>query len=318
MGRTITLTDRNDTFVQGGTFNNVGITINALSGDDIIRLNRTDDSGGRNTVSAGSGNDLVSNLIEDGSNIFLGLGNDTYVGAGFGSFIGELPDTVRGGDGSDTFILTTFRSDYFGGAGDDTFFSEGERNTISGGAGVDTVSYRTRGENSVNGATAVTINLQTQRVETGPIAVEFLSSIENAEGSVKDDVIIGSTRANSLTGGGGLDALQGGAGADRFIYTRVSDAAAFSDVAEEIVDFSRSEGDRIDLRRIDADASVAGNQAFVFRGQSAFSGDQHQLRFAANGPNQVVIQGDRTGDGIADFQILLDGVTTLRGADFLL
>jgi serralysin len=332
MARTVTLTNRDDTFVQGFGANNVNVTVIALGGKDSILLDRDNDLGGGNFVNAGEGDDIVENHREDGSSIFLGLGADQYIGLGFGSFATEAGDAIFGGQGNDRFAFSTFKSTYNGGNDNDIFFSQGQRNIINGGAGIDMVSYRPR----EGGDGGVTINLQTQRVLTGSIAVEVLSSIENAEGSAQNDDISGNGMANrllggdgqdslfggagadSLTGGMGLDGLTGNAGADTFIYTTASHAAVFGDFAEEILDFSRAEGDRIDLRSIDADSGVPGNQSFVFRGTAAFTGDQRQLRFLANGPDQVVIQGDRTGDGVADFQILLDGITTLRATDFLL
>lgn len=313
MPRTVTLTTTDDVFVQGFGASNINVTVLALAGNDTIQLNRDDDLGGGNFVNAGDGNDEVLNLDEDGSTIFLGLGADTYVGTGFGSLTGEAADTVFGGAGNDRFAFSTFKSIYEGGNDNDTFFSEGQQNTIRGGAGNDTVSYRPR-EASDGG---VTINLQTQRVNTGAFAVETLASIENAEGSVQNDRIIGNGQANRLTGGGGLDGLTGGAGADVFVYVRITDAP-IADFVDEITDFSRAQGDRIDLRGIDADASVAGNQSFLFRGANAFTGDQRQLRLENLGDGRGLLLGDRTGDGVADFRILLDGVTTLRSADFLL
>lgn len=312
MPRTVTLTNGDNVFVQGLVAANINITVLALAGNDTIRLDRSDDLGGGNFVNAGDGNDAVVNLKEDGSAIFLGTGADTYVGLGFGSFSAESGDTVFGGAGNDVIAFSTFKSTYEGGIDNDTFFSEGQRNTIRGGAGLDTVSYRPREADD-----GVTINLQTQRVETSFTRVEPLASIENAEGSVQDDLIFGNGLANRLTGGAGLDALTGAAGADVFVYVRTTDAP-IAGFADEITDFSRAQGDRIDLRGIDADASVTGNQAFLFRGTQAFSGDERQLRVQTNGADQVVIQGDRTGDGVADFQILLDGITSLRGTDFFL
>jgi serralysin len=247
----------------------------------------------------------------------MGLGNDTYVGLGFGSFAADSADTVFGGAGNDTFAVSTFKSSYLGGNDNDTFFSVGFRNSINGGAGNDTVSYRPRGDDSTLGDTGVFINLTTQRVETSATRIEFLSSIENAEGSVQRDQIAGNAGANRLTGGGGIDDLEGAGGADRFIYTRVSDAPVFSNAADEIFDFTRAQGDRISLHGIDANRTLAGNQDFTFRGAAAFSGVAGQLRFITDGVDTVV-QGDVSGDGLADFQILLDGVTTLRAADFLL
>jgi serralysin len=318
MPRVLRLTNGNDTFVQGLNANNVGIEIIALRGNDSISLNRSDDLGGRNIVDAGRGNDTVQSFREDGSFINLGVGNDVYVGRGFGSFSIERADTIIGGEGQDTMAFETFKSEYYGGAGRDTFFSVGWQNTIDGGAGIDTVSYEPRVDNSTLGASAVTINLATQIVNTGTFRQEFLNSIENAIGSARDDVIIGSSGANKLTGGGGLDALTGGGGADHFVYVKTSDASVFSDFAENITDFSRTQGDKFDLTQIDARTGVNGNQAFRFIGSAEFSNVKGQLRFEQNAPNQMLVQGDVNGDGRADFQFLVDGLSSMIRDDFVL
>jgi serralysin len=318
MSRVLRLTNGNDTFIQGLNPNNVGITIIALAGRDSISLNRSDDSGGRNTVDAGKGNDTVQSFREDGSFIELGIGNDVYVGRGFGSFSAERADSIFGGTGQDTMAFETFRSEYYGGGGNDTFFSVGWQNTINGGAGIDTVSYEPRVDDNTQGGRAVTIDLATQIVETGGARREFLSSIENAIGSARDDVITGSSGANKLTGSGGLDALEGGGGADHFVYVKTSDAPVFSDLAEQIIDFSRTQGDKIDLSAIDARTGVDGNQAFNFVGRAEFSNVKGQLRFEQNTPNQMLVLGDVNGDGRADFQFLVDGLASMIRADFIL
>ena len=304
MPGTITLTTDDDDFVQGSTPANVAITVLGLAGDDTILLDRSDDLGGRNRVDAGSGADRVSSAKEDGTPIDLGAGNDRYTGGGFGSFATDLADTVRGGGGDDIFIFSTFTSRYEGGAGADFFLSEGWQNIIRGGSGSDTVSYELRSD-------AVTINLARDRVETGATRVQRLNSIENARGSQTDDVIIG----NALTGGRGLDALRGGRGADRFIFTDPSDARVRNSRAEIIEDFSRRQGDRIDLSQIDA-RSGPGNQAFTFIGGTDFTGQRGALRVLRNSPDDLLVQGDVDGDGAADFQFLVAGEAALRASDF--
>jgi len=318
MTRTLRLTNDADSFTQGLASENIEIRIFALGGADQINLNRSDDFGGGNFVDAGLGNDTVQCGDEDGNLILLGGGADVYFGLGFGSFATEAPDTVQGGSGADTFVFETFKSSYLGGDGNDLFRSVGEANFINGGAGVDTVSYDRRSTSFSQGDTGVTINLAAQLVQTGAIRTETLRSIENAIGSSNDDVIIGSNGANRLTGGGGIDALQGGGGADRFVFLALSDAEVFSDVAEEIVDFDRSQNDRIDLSAIDAKTGVAGNQAFIFKSEGDFTGTKGELVFLVNQPGQMLVGGDVNGDRVTDFQFLVDGVSTLLSGDFIL
>jgi serralysin len=317
MGRLITLTNRNDSFTQGFSANNVEIRVQGLDGRDTIILNRDDDLGGGNFVNAGDGADGVRSDIEQGSLIRLGAGNDLYVGLGFGSFATDAADTVEGGGGADHMAFTTFKSRYIGGAGNDLFSSVGWQNVILGGEGLDTVSYAPRGDDATQGGTGVGIDLLNQVVFSGGTREERLSSIENATGSVRADEIQGSAGANLLTGGGGLDALKGLGGADRFIYTRIADAKVFVDAADEIFDFTRAQGDKVDLRKIDANTAVDGNQSFVFISADAFSNAARQLRFTLSG-GDAVVQGDVNGDGTADFQILLSGAGAVIASDFLL
>ena len=71
--------------------------------------------------------------------------------------------------------------------------------------------------------------------------------------------------------------------------------------------------DRIDLRQIDADSSLAGNQAFAFIGANGLSGDAGELSFASG-----LLSGDLNGDGSADLRIYVSNVTLLAGSDMLL
>ena len=330
MARTITGTNGANRIVQGGNINNTSLTIRALGGNDTIILNRTDDFGGNNRVDAGAGNDRVVNLKEDGNVILLGKGNDTYVGTGFGSFANERADLVKAGAGNDTIAVSTFKSTYLGEGGNDRFFSVGQQNTFHGGAGVDSISYIPRDDDSVLGGRGVGIDLQSGFAQTGANRFERLISIENAEGTNAGDTILGSRAANVLkglggddalagragndvlAGGRGMDFLQGDGGADHFDFnSRVESAVgARRDV---ILDFDRGERDRIDLRDIDAHSGKAGNQAFTFIGEHAFSGKAGELRFE-NG----IAAGDVNGDGRADFEIEVRGMTSMLKGDFLL
>ena len=118
-----------------------------------------------------------------------------------------------------------------------------------------------------------------------------------------------------ITGGRGRDLLFGEAGADRFDYNSLADSKLGAALRDVIKDFRHSEGDRIDLKTIDADTDAsAGNQKFKFIGSAAFTGTDRELRFA-NG----VVQGDTNGDGIAEFEIKVQtGGVVLVAGDFVL
>jgi hypothetical protein len=78
-----------------------------------------------------------------------------------------------------------------------------------------------------------------------------------------------------------------------------------------IRDFQRGVDD-IDLSFMDANAGVAGDQAFVFRGTGAFTG-AGQVRYVGG-----VLSGNTGGTLAADFQIALTGVTALAVGDLIL
>jgi Ca2+-binding RTX toxin-like protein len=325
MGRTINGTNSADRIEQGS---DIEIRVFAKGGADTIILDITDDRGGGNFVDAGSGKDSVVNHKEQGNDIRLGTGNDTYVGLGFGSFATDVGDIVRAGDGADKIAVSTFKSQYFGQAGNDKFFSEGWANVFNGGSGVDTISYRPRSDDPSLGG--ISLSLAEGIAQTGANRQERLVSIENAEGTDTGDVLIGSNGANTLKGrsgddglnglrgadvligGRGSDFLTGGSGADRFVFTAAADSRA-DDRHDVIDDFSRSQHDRIDLSEIDAKSTQSGNQSFRFIGADDFSGAAGQLRF-----EDGFVFGDINGDRRADFAIEVDGRSSMNAGDFIL
>ena len=110
-----------------------------------------------------------------------------------------------------------------------------------------------------------------------------------------------------LNGLGGDDILSGGAGADEFRFFANSGN-------DEIIDFV-SGLDKIHLAEIDANASVAGDQAFSFVGDAAFTAAGQVRTYSDGGDN--FLSGDVNVDGIADFTINL-GTSTALSTDLFL
>ncbi|WP_431301423.1 carbohydrate-binding domain-containing protein [Sediminicoccus sp. BL-A-41-H5] len=131
------------------------------------------------------------------------------------------------------------------------------------------------------------------------------------------DLLTGGLGHDTLAGGAGNDTLNGGAGQDRLTGGRGKDVFAFTSAAEAngdvITDFSRTQGDRLDLRPIDADTTHAGDQAFTYIAGALFNGTPGQLRYA-----EGVLSADLNGDTLPDVQITLEGVPSLRAGDFWL
>jgi serralysin len=313
MGRTLTLTEAADQFVQGFSPDNIEITLLLLGGDDVVRLDRNDDFGGGNIVEAGAGNDAIINQAENGSQINLGDGNDRYFGLGFGSFSADRADIVTAGAGNDFIAVSTFKSRYFGQAGNDQFFTVGWQNTFVGGAGIDTISYEPRDDGSTLAGSGVTVDLAAERTQTGANRFETISQIENVIGCGSDDAIFGNNGSNRLTGGKGFDQITGRGGADRFCWRAINEARVSASGIDLVTDFNRNQQDLLDLSRIDANNGLGGNQAFSFIAGAPFSGQAGQLRFSGK-----ILSGDINGDLRPDFRIGLAGVTSLILSDIVL
>ncbi|QRM54903.1 CAP domain-containing protein [Sinorhizobium sp. BG8] len=137
------------------------------------------------------------------------------------------------------------------------------------------------------------------------------------DGKNGNDSISGGAGNDKITGGGGADKLSGGSGADTFVFNLKSDSTAASSGRDTIIDFSHSQGDRIDLRSLDADTTRSGTQDFSFIGTKSYSGDAGELRYSKKA-SDTYIYADLNGDKKSDFVIHLDDAMTLYKSDFLL
>jgi Ca2+-binding RTX toxin-like protein len=89
-----------------------------------------------------------------------------------------------------------------------------------------------------------------------------------------DDTLNGGGNTDRLVAGGSTfswlegDVLSGGPGADKFVFSSIDDIGNFTvyspsvGTVDLITDFNRAEGDQIDLRPIDANETIDGNQDF--------------------------------------------------------
>ena len=135
-------------------------------------------------------------------------------------------------------------------------------------------------------------------------------------GLIGNNKLVGGDGNDTLAGGLGADVLKGGAGADKFDFNKIVESGLTSATRDSIQGFQRGIDD-IDLRTLDAKSGVSGNQAFTFIGAHAFHHVKGELRIVDTGPN-IRVEGDTTGDGHADFQIMVTGIGSLAKGDFLL
>ncbi|BCK87235.1 hypothetical protein MIZ01_1007 [Sideroxyarcus emersonii] len=232
--------------------------LDVIGGDGIDVLqgaanwgNRMQGGAGDDSLSGGSGSDILDG--GDGNDrLDGGLGNDTLNGgAGNDQLVGGYGnDVLTGGTGSDTL---------FGGEGGDTYIfnqgdgvdliadsnTAGQINTLRLGAGltVPTLSLATTQDNGLltldfgNGDAVVIggfnrndllAGLSIQRFEfadgTVMTAQQLIDLGINVDGTVGDDVLLGSSAADYMFGGDGNDALMAGAAND------ILDGAAGNDV----------------------------------------------------------------------------------------
>lgn len=102
-----------------------------------------------------------------------------------------------------------------------------------------------------------------------------------------------------------------GAGADVFVFT---DNMGH----DRINDFLTTSGDLLDLSTIDANANIAGNQAFTFVGSNYLKAAGQLGVYVDRANGKTYVQGDLNGDGKYDISILLNGVHNVTADDFLL
>ncbi|KFG69195.1 M10 family metallopeptidase C-terminal domain-containing protein [Microvirga sp. BSC39] len=261
-------------------------------------------TGAADSLDGAEGNDQINGLA--GNDAIYGLdGDDILIG-------GSGRDILDGGTGTDTASYATARAGVAAdlmAASRNTRDAFGDRyasiENLTGSAYADVL----KGNDGVNaiiggsGSDALYGRGGSDRLE-GADGNDYL------EGGLGADALYGHSGRDTLYGGAGSDVLAGGSGADLFVFkARGETASGAQDIIEDFV----SGTDRIHLRSIDANTKVSGNQAFSFIGGSAFTGKAGQLNF-----RDGVLSGDVNGDEMADFQIALPTVLSLKSTDFYL
>ena len=282
--------------MAGGTGNdayfvdNAGDVVNDAGGTDTVYASVSYALGANTAVEAlrantATGVKLTGNTF---SHTLVGnAGNDTLIG-------GDGNDTLNGGAGADTMA---------GGTGNDTYFADNAGDVMNENVGEGTDTVRTTLSSYTLG-----INLEN---------LTFIGAGSfTGTGNTLSNVITGGAGNDTLTGGVGADVLRGGAGANMFVFKTLADSTVSAPGRDTITDFVSVAGDKIDLHLLDANASVAGDQAFNFVGTSAFSGVAGELHYAPLGANTLV-SGDVNGDKVGDFSILLSGSHALSVSDFI-
>lgn len=264
------------------------------------------------------GNDAANMLSGgDGADTLFGRGgNDRLIG-------GTGADYIDGGSGVDTVAYTTSSAGVQlflagglskgGDAAGDMLIgienAEGSRfgDTINGN---DANNFLTLGDGDDYG-----FGGKGQDILFGGRGADLLFGGDNDDrlfGQDGSDTINGGNGHDTIDGGDGNDLLRGEAGSDTFLFRD----DALGDV-DTIKDFHRDDSDLVDLRGMDANSAIAGDQAFKWLADKAFTGHAGELHYSLNAAGATV-SGDVNGDRIADFHIMLSDAGHLSISDFLL
>lgn len=242
------------------------------------------DSAGTSIVVHGSATGLNASLVSFFNALHPGdtpATETTYHNAMGVLFAGA--DTFNGSAGDDSVYGYGGNDTLRGNAGNDFAEGGGGNDILNGGSGFDTASYSRTGA-----GVTVNLGLATQQ-NTVAAGLDTLVSVEGLLGSNFNDKLYGNANANKLVGGAGADTLRGGggndivdggagddniaggagrdgliggAGRDTFIYGALADSPNVA-ARDLIVDFTPGTlGDILDLRLLDANTGVAGDQAF--------------------------------------------------------
>lgn len=234
--------------------------------------------------------DIVDGVNRDGQITFkiAAGGTGTYalgVGEQGGNAIGSYTLTVSAGyasNANDSVTGTSANDAIHGMAGDDVIYGLGGNDNLIGGAGNDTLLGGDLGD--------------------------------VLQGQAGADALRGQAGNDILFGGLGADNLYGGTGADTFRFlshaesnnTNGVDVIAGADGAIAFEGVGVTGGDVLDLRGIDANLTLAGDQAFVWSASRA-AGTIALSEVNGN----TVINGHVNNDGVADFTLVIaDGAIT--------
>jgi Ca2+-binding RTX toxin-like protein len=314
------------------------LDIRTFEGADVIDTSRTTFFYAERWIFSGSGNDIVRggmgiDMVSDGSGddtVMLGAGNDV-------AFLSTGNDILDGGTGHDTLDFSRLSTDGFSKA---DVCQIGLTINLSNLAAQDLGVF---GKDTLAGFEAVIGADGRDKLTGNTSSNEFwgMNGNDYLSGESGSDVLWGGAGMDVLVGGSGADTLDGGGadGAmDRYRYRAVSDSNAATGQTDTINDFDRggtATSDRIDLSAMDGDLSRSGNQAFIWRGTSAFTNDSRgEVRVEVRDGMQVareqffeeeslvnsflVILIDTDSDPQAEMEIYVSSMEMLFRSDFIL
>jgi Ca2+-binding RTX toxin-like protein len=286
--------------------------------------------GGRDALVGGGGADVMyggtdhdTYYVNNASNIvweYAGEGGDAvFASVSYALPAGSEIEQLNAADyyGTAPINLTgnEFGNFMTGNAGDNIIDGGGGADNMSGSKGNDTYIVDNVGDSLFeHGDIYSTPENESEGFDTVLTSVSFdvglYSEIEVLQatgtnplvliGSLDNNLIIGNDGSNLIDGSYGKDTLTGRGGPDHFQWSSINEIGWFNFDPDIVTDFKKSEGDLLRFDLIDADETVAGNQAFQFIGTAAFTGPG-QINWGTNGTDtfiQLNTNADPTVDGI--------------------
>ena len=276
--------------------------------DDRVKFSLTN-----NTSYGGGTPDVLGNASIGSGNLWNGLIQDMpadVVDPPIGNSLPPADTDDQPSTASHNEIHGTDLSDLLkGDTGDNWIFGYDGDDTLKGGSGCDLLDGGNGRDRLLGGS--------------GNDLVQGGSDDDYLNGGIGDDTLVGGSGYDRLVGGGGADRLDGGNGRDKLSGGDGADVFVFSSASEtkagnyrdQIRDFDRKEGDKIDLVSIDGNSAKTGNQSLIYIGGDTFDGHAGQLRFDSK---VGILSGDTNGDRIADFEIYVSTSDSIVGGDLIL
>ncbi len=290
----LTGTNFNDTLLGNGA-NNV---LAGLGGNDVLI-----GGAGNDTLNGGSGNDALNGgtgidtasysnatagVTVESDLLVSGFAQDTG-GAGIDTLVSI--ENLTGSNFNDVLMVRHSTTIINGGAGNDWLTADYSDATLNGGAGDDRLDLA-ESSGTLNGGDGNDI------LQSSVFAYAVLN------GGAGNDTLI-CADVGVINGGTGADTIHPGLYA-RIDYNSVNDSPAGAG-RDHILGFKGDGEDeaKIDLRDIDANTLVTGNQAFSFIGSAVFTA-AGQLRYA-----EGFLQGNTDGNmETTEIEIQLVGAPT--------
>jgi Ca2+-binding RTX toxin-like protein len=193
-------------------------------GDDTLRGNAGDDTlvggAGADILDGGTGNDWASYISDTSGTLVVSMTNPADgTGDAFGDTFISI-ENLQGSNNNDKLIGDTNANRIYGEAGNDTIEGMGGNDTLDGGTGINTLSF----EHSTGNITAT---LTTLSGVTNTYTGAQYTNFSNLLGGTGNDLLIGTSGANTITGGDGNDTLEGLGGGDSLVGGSGIDTASY-------------------------------------------------------------------------------------------